>query len=69
MGHAERDGIESTYLKLSTVADVVVHICKSTLLCYTCSLVCSDPLKRHGASYKLFFVVDIFSVRKCPLKV
>ena len=39
------------------------------ILCYTCSMLCSDPLRRHGASYKLFFIVGIFNVRKCSLKV
>ena len=50
--------------------DLVVHTACKITLCYTCSLLWSDPLKPDGTRYNLtIFIVDIFSVHKCSLKV
>ena len=62
------NGMELNLLIWSCCGCRCAHMQKHFVMLYLFSVV-QRSLRRHGASYILFFVVDIFSVRKCSLKV
>ena len=62
------NGMELNLLIWSCCGCRCAHMQKHFVMLYLFSVV-PRSLRRHGASYILFFVVDIFSVCKCSLKV